>query len=132
MELKAFMWLAGVSFTGFLFILGWVIKLQKELHVMEVAMEKRVPYEWLEKNLIQKFDNINIKVGHLQAYIESELGSNQTPGNIRRVVKDIRDEMKIFNAAIIGDTNKPGLIHEVHGLKKEFEDYIKKNGRDKT
>ena len=69
MDMSALFWLGGICFTGFGILLGFIVRLFVAIGKINVDLEKRVPFDYLEKNIIKKLDDLLQMVNDLRTEI---------------------------------------------------------------
>lgn len=118
---NVFTWLLGICITGFLFLAGWIIKLN-------TMMQKRVTFEWIEdsfeirirkemKVLEDKVMRFTTSMQKIENILTSELGSDSHHGSLKITINEIKDSIKTMNHTVIGSVDKRGLITRVSDLE---------------
>lgn len=126
--LRVTLWGLGLCVTGFLFLLGWIWKVNSDVNNNKVMLEKRVTYDWVENRIIGRLDKMDKENSRLYSHFISEFGDGHTEGNTRRALKETNAEISKLNKCLIGDVKEPGLISDVREIKHYIEK-LNKNGR---
>jgi hypothetical protein len=120
--------LAGVSVSGFMFLLGWVIRINHRLGEVDVALEKRTTYSWIEghiqedmKTFSLKIDEMSSSLGSVRSHLESEFGNVNTEGNTKKVIRELRGEVTEIKDVLKGDMKNAGLLTEFRHLEQVVE-----------
>lgn len=96
---KLVYWGLGACITGFLFLCGWLAKLQastgEKINIMSKEMSEKVTYKWLE----EKFEK-----------------------ELKEGIKELRDVLQGIHSALSGDMEKPGIISRLRDVEREVEE----------
>lgn len=91
--LDILLWGLGACITGFIFLVGWVIKIS-------VDMGEKVSFKWLEEQfkpeIKGEFKNVNVSLAEIKGAI---IGTMDTPG-IVSILKDHSRRLSVLEKEI--------------------------------